>query len=149
MPISTRRLKAVECELLVEKMVLRIRLWSTKNLSFTGRAQLINVVLMSIHNYLAQIFILPEAVLNSVNEVCRNFSWCGNVIGGNTGYIKWSVVVLKINKGALVLEIFRYGIKQLWGNCCGTLAAGNMKFGLNGCIPFILGETIVGLQGTT
>lgn len=50
-PISVRRIKARDCELLVDKMITRVRVWSTGNLSFAGSAQLVNAVLMSIHSY--------------------------------------------------------------------------------------------------
>lgn len=50
-PISTKNLNAADCELLVEKMVTKIKIWSSRHLSFAGRAQLINSVLMSICSY--------------------------------------------------------------------------------------------------
>lgn len=50
-PISSKRLKASDCDALVEKMTNRIRWWSTRNISFAGRAQLINSVLLSIHSF--------------------------------------------------------------------------------------------------
>ncbi|XP_056698010.1 uncharacterized protein [Spinacia oleracea] len=36
-PISTRKLQAGECDLLVDKMVSRIKIWSSRHLSFAGR----------------------------------------------------------------------------------------------------------------
>lgn len=50
-PISTKKLSAVECEQLIEKMVLRIRIWSTRHISFAGRRTLVNAVLLSICVY--------------------------------------------------------------------------------------------------
>lgn len=47
-PISTKKIAATDCEKLIEKMVGKIRVWSTRNISFAGRRQLVNSVLMSI-----------------------------------------------------------------------------------------------------
>ncbi|XP_048493658.1 uncharacterized protein LOC125494129 [Beta vulgaris subsp. vulgaris] len=50
-PISTTKLKARDCQKMIEKMVFRIRTWSTRHLSFAARCQLVNSVLMSINVY--------------------------------------------------------------------------------------------------
>lgn len=38
-----------------------------------ARAQLINVVLMSLHSYWGQVFVLPKIILEKVNKICRSF----------------------------------------------------------------------------
>ncbi|XP_070018366.1 uncharacterized protein [Nicotiana sylvestris] len=43
-PIVSRKLKAIDCEILVEKLSTRIHSWGSKNLSYAGRVQLINSV---------------------------------------------------------------------------------------------------------
>lgn len=62
-PISTKKLNAAECEKLTQKMVARIRVWSSRNISFAGRRQLVNAVLLSISVYWSHIFILPKAIV--------------------------------------------------------------------------------------
>lgn len=59
-PVCARKLKVGECEALIEKMVARIRALSTRKISFAGRLQLVNSVLMSFCTYWAQIFLLPQ-----------------------------------------------------------------------------------------
>lgn len=44
MPISTKKLKTGDCEMLVDKMVARIRIWSFRYLSFADRMQLVDSV---------------------------------------------------------------------------------------------------------
>jgi len=44
-------LSKLECRTLVEKIVGKIRLWATKNISFAGRAQLLNSVIFGMFNY--------------------------------------------------------------------------------------------------
>ncbi|XP_021836641.2 uncharacterized protein [Spinacia oleracea] len=55
--VSPWKLKTGDCDCLVDKMTHRIKVWSSRNLSFAGRAQLINSVLMRIYVYWSQLFI--------------------------------------------------------------------------------------------
>ncbi|KAL2922482.1 LINE-1 reverse transcriptase-like protein [Bienertia sinuspersici] len=50
-PIRSKRVNASQCEVLIEKMTARIRTWSSRHISFAGRSQLINSILMSIQQY--------------------------------------------------------------------------------------------------
>ncbi|XP_062074860.1 uncharacterized protein LOC133778856 [Humulus lupulus] len=70
--ICARRLSALECEVLVEKIVQKIRVWGSRNISFAGRMTLINSVLISIHSYWAQIMIIPKRVLKKINAIFWN-----------------------------------------------------------------------------
>lgn len=89
-PICNKKLSARDCNQLIERMVGRIRRWQTRNLSFAGRLQLVNAVLMSLCTYWMQILIFPKAVIRSINTICRNFFWQGNALGTKAGYVKWS-----------------------------------------------------------
>ena len=71
-------------------MVARIRLWSSRHLSYAGRVILINSVLMSIHSYWAQIMLLPKQVLQKINSICRDFLWKGVAEHGRPGYVAWN-----------------------------------------------------------
>lgn len=62
-PICSKRISVGDCEILLEKMTTRIRIWSSRHISLAGRVQLINVVLISIHLYWDQVFTLPKSVL--------------------------------------------------------------------------------------
>ena len=46
MPICSKKISKAECSMILEKMVARIRVWSTRNISYMGRVILINAVLM-------------------------------------------------------------------------------------------------------
>ena len=50
-PITASKLSKLECRTLVEKIFEKIRQWSTKSLSFTGRAQLINSVIFDMYSF--------------------------------------------------------------------------------------------------
>lgn len=79
-PINSKKISAADCEKLVDKMVMKIQVWSTRNISFARRQQLVNVVLLSISVYWSQIFILPKIVVKQINSICRSFLWtdCSN-----------------------------------------------------------------------
>jgi len=74
-PITVRRLNKLECIALVEKILGNIMLWSTKSISFAGRAQLLTSVVFGMHNYWATIFIVPQEVIDQVNKICGNYLW--------------------------------------------------------------------------
>lgn len=50
--ISTTKLKKKDWQPLIIKMVNKINVWSSMNLLFAARGELVNSVLMSIHVYL-------------------------------------------------------------------------------------------------
>lgn len=54
-------------------MTSRITSWSTRHLSFASRTQLINYLLLSVHSFWAQAFIIPSAVMEKISNMCRHF----------------------------------------------------------------------------
>ncbi|XP_056685457.1 uncharacterized protein [Spinacia oleracea] len=112
-PISSKRISAAQCGVLVEKMTARIRIWSFRNLSYTARDQLINSVLMSLHMYWAQIYILPKCVLNVL-------LW--NV--ANIGKYVWSLATNQVNVWTKwVTSMYLkdgYSVKQVYDKLVGS-----------------------------
>ena len=62
-PLITTRLRKSDCRELTKKISSRIVSWNSKFLSYAGRAQLVNSVIMGIHNYWATMFVLPKGLL--------------------------------------------------------------------------------------
>ncbi|XP_057249110.1 uncharacterized protein LOC130590639 [Beta vulgaris subsp. vulgaris] len=100
-PICAKKITAAQCESLVEKMVARIRVWSSRNMSYAARTQLINSVLLSLHQYWAQVFILPKQVLQEISRICRAFLWSGEYFSQKPGLIAWERVCTPKNSGGL------------------------------------------------
>lgn len=75
--ISSRRLTKSDCEFMVDKIVARLRSWGTRALSYAGRGQLVNSVLLNLHSYWSSMFIIPSRVIDQVMAVCRNYLWEG------------------------------------------------------------------------
>lgn len=109
-PIATTKLKAGDCQLMIERMVSRVRVWSTRHLSLAARIQLVNSVLMSIHVYWGQIFVIPKAVLKEVNSIFRCFLWSGTHNDTNPGVVKWPNLCNTEDTGGLDSETQISGI---------------------------------------
>ncbi|XP_048491592.1 uncharacterized protein LOC125492895 [Beta vulgaris subsp. vulgaris] len=127
-PISTRKLSSADCEKLVEKMVARIRVWSTHNISFAGRRQLVNAVLLSISVYWSQIFLLPKLAIKRINEICRGFLWSGTSNANKPGHVRWDEVCKpKVLGGLGFRDIQAWNLamiaKQAW---CIAMKADNL-----------------------
>ncbi|KAM3234287.1 hypothetical protein P3L10_019647 [Capsicum annuum] len=100
-PISAKKLTSMDCEVLLDKMTSRIKTWGTRNLSYAGRVQLVNSVLMHIHTYWSFIFLLPKNVLKGITAVCRNFIWGGAVHINKPPLVAWDVVCKAKKEGGL------------------------------------------------
>ncbi|XP_062104076.1 uncharacterized protein LOC133815236 [Humulus lupulus] len=100
-PICSKKIPSAECKCILERMISRIRSWSTQNLSYMGRVTLINSVLISIHSYWAQIMILPKKLLKEVEAICRAFLWKGISDTHLPGLIAWENICVSRAAGGL------------------------------------------------
>lgn len=83
------KLKKSDCQILINKMIKRINTWSSRNLLFAVRSQLVNSVLISMHIYWRKIFLLPKSVLKEVNGICRCFLWTNTFNDNKPEAIAW------------------------------------------------------------
>ncbi|XP_021851059.1 uncharacterized protein [Spinacia oleracea] len=88
-PICAKKISVSQCGMLVDKMTARIKMWSSRNLSYVARMQLINSVLLSLHMYWAQIYILPKSVLQEITKICRAFLWSGLAYSSKPSNVSW------------------------------------------------------------
>uniref|UniRef100_A0A803QNG3 Reverse transcriptase zinc-binding domain-containing protein n=1 Tax=Cannabis sativa TaxID=3483 RepID=A0A803QNG3_CANSA len=107
-PICTKKISGKECILLAEKMAARIKTWSTRNISFAGRAVLINSVLLSIHTYWSQIMKLPRKVITELESICRAFLWKGQSMMQGAGLVAWEKVVNAKDQIKSMMDIQRF-----------------------------------------
>ncbi|XP_060210905.1 uncharacterized protein LOC132637908 [Lycium barbarum] len=98
-PVSSRKINAVDYEMLLDKMGARIRAWSSRNLTYAGRGQLINSVLLHVHTYWSSIFILPKEVMKRITALCRNFLWDRQEVSKRTPLMAWDLVCKPKQKG--------------------------------------------------
>ena len=113
LPITASRLSKGECTTLVEKITARILVWTSRHISYAGRLVLVNTVLFGMFNFWAQVFIIPQAVVSQVNQICRNFLWGGDAGYKRVPYIAWETLCTPRKQGGL-------GVKNLnlWNIAC-------------------------------
>ena len=74
-PITISRLTKIECRGLVDKILAKVHIWATRNLSFVEIAKLISSITFGMFNYWASIFLLPNEVLKSITKISRDYLW--------------------------------------------------------------------------
>ncbi|KAJ8420694.1 hypothetical protein Cgig2_021608 [Carnegiea gigantea] len=105
-PIIASRLTKIECTSLVEKIIARVHLWTTRNISFVGRARLISHVIFGMFSYWASIFLLPNEVTEKITKICRNYLWSGTVDYKKAPYISWHHTYLPKSQGGIGIKDF-------------------------------------------
>lgn len=118
--LTTRKLRYSEYRGLVDKLTTRVSHWSSKTLSYAGRLQLINSVLINMQSYWGQIFVFPKKLFKEVVAICRSFLWRGGVSPSPKALIAWSAVCLPKSCGGLTFEIWCCGIKRHLLKCFGS-----------------------------
>ncbi|XP_059295399.1 uncharacterized protein LOC132048723 [Lycium ferocissimum] len=121
-PLCTKRVSYIQCQPLLNKILNRIKSWTTKFLSYAGRAQLIKSVLFSIQVFWAQVFVLPKKVIKSIVATCRSFLWTGRTEISKKALLAWSKVCQPETAGGLnILDITAWNkaaiSKLLWNLC--------------------------------
>ncbi|XP_074277882.1 uncharacterized protein LOC141601494 [Silene latifolia] len=91
-PIQAGRLTRQDCNILVEKIVARVRRIGARKLSYAGRLTLINSVLNTLHNYWSAIFLIPKMVIHRIVAVCRNYLWDGGIEYQRAPLVAWDKV---------------------------------------------------------
>ena len=99
--LTSRRISAADCDILIDKMRSWIRSWYAKNLSYVGRIQLITSVLNSISSYWCMMFILPKAVIRKVNLICRSYLWHATGNNPAPGNVCWKRICCPKKEGGL------------------------------------------------
>ncbi|KAJ8424315.1 hypothetical protein Cgig2_020746 [Carnegiea gigantea] len=138
-PVTASRLSKIECRALVEKIMGKIRLWATKSIFFAGRAQLLNSIVFGMISYWASIFILPQEVIDQLNQICRNYLWGGKAEYQKSPYISWTKTCTPRKYGGI-------GLKNLgaWNKAC---IAKLIVSGSNRCMKDTLNSRVRGIIG--
>ncbi|XP_062080724.1 uncharacterized protein LOC133785512 [Humulus lupulus] len=77
-PMRLTKWKAVDCDVILKKIKLRLHTWASRHLSYAGRTQLITSVLLGLRNYWMNILMLPQSVVKEVDKLCMWFLWGNN-----------------------------------------------------------------------
>ncbi|XP_074291655.1 uncharacterized protein LOC141618445 [Silene latifolia] len=103
-PIQPGRLNRVDCNVLIEKIVSKVRGIGARKLSYAGRLVLINSIFNTLHNYWASIFLIPKGVIKRIEAICRNFLWCGESEYNRTPLVSWHDICFSKKEGGLGIQ---------------------------------------------
>ncbi|KAL5190422.1 putative ribonuclease H protein [Glycine soja] len=116
-PLSCKKLNVHHYLPLVEKIVGRIRHWSSKLLSIAGRIQLVRSIITAIAQYWMSVFPIPKKVIQKIDSICRSFIWSGSVEVKRKSLVAWKQRP-KVNNLQLVwIEMLRkrkFSMKQVY-----------------------------------
>ncbi|XP_062081092.1 uncharacterized protein LOC133785893 [Humulus lupulus] len=74
-PLRPTKWRACDCVILIDKVRAQLKGWSSRHLSYAGRVQLINSVLLGIRSHWMNVFILPQKVVKAIDSLCLKFLW--------------------------------------------------------------------------
>ncbi|XP_074300272.1 uncharacterized protein LOC141631508 [Silene latifolia] len=99
-----------ECNVLVERMVNRIRSIGAKKLSYAGRLVLINSVQNTLYSNWGGMFLIPKCVIRRIGAIGWNYLWDRSSDYHRVPLIAWDMVTLpKKAWGDWVLRKQKYG----------------------------------------
>ncbi|XP_062113347.1 uncharacterized protein LOC133824478 [Humulus lupulus] len=101
LPLRPTKWKAMDCDLILKKIRQRLCVWASRNLSYAGRVQLIQSVLLGIRNYWMSIFLLPQSILKEIDHLCRLFLWGGKGNRRKFHLTSWEQVCCPKSHGGL------------------------------------------------
>ncbi|XP_058181312.1 uncharacterized protein LOC131299748 [Rhododendron vialii] len=121
-PLISTRLRAHDCAQMKEKTLVGIQSWSNKTLTCGGQLQLIQSVLFSIQIYWSSIFILPQRVLNDIEQLLRSFLWFGPNLKHSGAKVAWHAVCVPKEEDKLGLRMLKTWntasmMRHLWAIC--------------------------------
>ena len=77
---------------LIDKIVNKIKLWTTRLLTYAGRLQLINNIMFAIANYWLNCFPFSKSVIKKIEIICQNFLWTGGFEGSWKSTVAWKQI---------------------------------------------------------
>jgi hypothetical protein len=98
------KLSASDCKVLVDRISGRIGSWTSKNLSFAGRLQLLSSVLYSLQVFWSGIFILPKKIIRDISQKFNRFLWNGKDSNSAKAKVAWNDVCFPKKEGGLGLK---------------------------------------------
>ncbi|GAV92186.1 LOW QUALITY PROTEIN: zf-RVT domain-containing protein, partial [Cephalotus follicularis] len=103
LPLVSRGLSAADCKCLSLRMADMIQNWTSKCLSYAGRAQLIQATLSGVKNFWLHNMVLPKATMKECESIMRRYLWAGSG-GRKRSKISWARVCKPKDEGGLGLR---------------------------------------------
>lgn len=118
-PLIDSKLTVDDCQPIIEKIKKKLNMWCAKKLSYAGKMELINSVPFHYQVYWSNIFLLPSAIMNCINALCRRFLWAGQLDKRPYALVAWNDICLPRIEGGLSIKQLKCWnraafSKQLW-----------------------------------
>ncbi|KAK9673184.1 hypothetical protein RND81_12G151500 [Saponaria officinalis] len=82
---DSKKISKIDCHVLIEKMIHRIKGWNHRRISYSGRLILVKSVLIkTVHSYWAQ--------MDRINSWCRDFLWDGTYSYNKVPLVNWGAI---------------------------------------------------------
>lgn len=91
-PLATKKISLIQWQPLLDRITSQISSWTTKNLSYTGQAQLIKSEIFGIQAYWAQLLSIPAKVLHLIDAHCRSYLCDGSDTITKKALVAWEYV---------------------------------------------------------
>lgn len=119
LPLLPRKPQPLDYQPLIDKVLARITGWTVRHLSFAGRLQLIQSVILGIINFWGAVFPLPNACLEKLEQICKAFLWNGDTSHARGAKVSWETICTPKSAGGLGLRrlagvINVFGLKLIW-----------------------------------
>lgn len=101
LPLTTKSMSRADYEPLIDKIRSRFLSWSSRALSYAGRLQLINSVIVSITNFWCSVFRLPKSCLETIESMCSAFLWSGSPHSNIKAKVAWHDICKPKQEGGL------------------------------------------------
>ncbi|XP_015077353.1 uncharacterized protein LOC107021245 [Solanum pennellii] len=102
-PLSTKKMSVMQWHPLIDRILARINSWTARELSYAGRAQLVQTVLFGVQSYWAQLFIFPAKIIKLIESLCRSYLWSGAGHVTKKALIAWELVCRPKSEGGMGL----------------------------------------------
>ena len=73
LPLVSTKISEPSCKPLIDAILARLKGWTVRPLSFAGRLQLINSVIVSLQAFWSSHIFLPKKISNRVEQIMRFF----------------------------------------------------------------------------
>lgn len=102
MPLSDRRLKLIDFQDLLDKLIKKIAGWKARWISSTGRMVLVRFVLSAMPIFMLLAVHQPKWVIKQIDKLRRAFLWSGSdAVCGGKCLVRWTQVCSPISVGGL------------------------------------------------
>jgi hypothetical protein len=103
-PMISSRLTHQNCLQLLERILSRIKLWTSTSLTYAGRLQLIKSTLFSMQVYWSSMFILPTSIIRNIESSLAAFLWKGTSLTHTVAKVAWATVCYPLEEGGLGIK---------------------------------------------